>query len=190
MEEIMSEDHLIRYCAPTLAGIKTGSMFTCPLSCEATLRQTIRDLNRRLVPRGVRLVPLRFSEKKALLYIYRPLGLKKDLSCAAAQNLLKNRGYCAGSCENCILQLIRRLRQQEDFPHEIGLFLGYPPEDVAGFLENRANGCKCVGYWKVYGDVHAARKRFAQYKKCHQVYQKCWETGSALERLTVSSPIS
>ncbi len=24
-----------------------------------------------------------------------------------------------------------------DFPHEIGLLLGYPPEDVIGFIENR-----------------------------------------------------
>ena len=182
----MSEDHLVRYCAPTLAGIKTGSMFGCAYTSESELRQTIRDLNHRLVPRGLRLLPLRFSGKKALMYIYRPAGLRQDLSDETAERLLKENGYCTGSCENCILQLIRRLRQQEDFPHEIGLFLGYPPEDVAGFIENNASGCKYVGCWKVYGDEEAAQKRFAQYKKCHQVYQKCWENGSALERLAVA----
>ena len=26
----MSDEHIIRYCAPTLASMKTGSLFTCP----------------------------------------------------------------------------------------------------------------------------------------------------------------
>lgn len=182
----MSEDHLVRYCAPTLAGIKTGSMFGCSYTSEEELRKTVRDLNRRLVPKGLRLLPLRFSEKKALMYVYRPSGLRQDLSHETAVRLLEDRGYRTDSCENCIVQLIQKLRMQEEFPHEIGLFLGYPPEDVAGFMENKACGCKCVGCWKVYGDEDAARKRFAQYKKCNRIYQKCWENGSALERLAVA----
>lgn len=182
----MSEDHLVRYCSPTLAGIKTGSIFSCSYASEAALRQTIRDLNRRLGPRGLRLLPLRISEKKALIYVYRPASLRRDLSNEAAHRLLSENGYSAGSCENCILQLIRRMRQQESFPHEIGLFLGYPPEDVEGFMRNNACGCKCVGCWKVYGNEEAARRRFDQIKKCNQIYQKCWEKGSALERLAVS----
>ena len=54
---------------------------------------------------------------------------------------------------------MQRLGQAAEFPHEIGLFLGYPPEDVQGFLENRL--CKCVGCWKVYGDEQAAQNGFA-----------------------------
>ena len=37
----------------------------------------------------------------------------------------------------CIVKLIGRLQENEGFPHEIGLFLGYPPEDVLGFIENK-----------------------------------------------------
>ena len=32
-----------------------------------------------------------------------------------------------------------------EFPHEVGLFLGYPPEDVKGFIDHRANNFKCAG---------------------------------------------
>lgn len=181
----MSEDHLIRYCAPTLAGIKSGSLFGCSYSSEDTLRHQVRQLNKRLVPKGLRLLPLQFSGKKALMYVYRPTGLQQDLEAENACRLLQARGYCVDSCERCIVQLVRRLAGSADFPHEIGLFLGYPPEDVAGFMENQACGCKCSGCWKVYGDEEAARKRFDQYHKCSRIYQQCWENGRSLEQLTV-----
>ena len=86
----------------------------------------------------------------------------------------------------CICQLARKIRSEAEFPHEIGLFLGYPPEDVCGFMENRACNCKCIGCWKVYGDEAAAKKKFAQYKKCTRIYQDQWAKGTDIERLTVA----
>ena len=32
-----------------------------------------------------------------------------------------------------------------EFPREVGLFLSYPPEDVKGFIDHRANDFKCAG---------------------------------------------
>lgn len=182
----MSEDYLIRFCAPTLAGIKTGSLFCCPFTSPEDLRKSVRRLNKRLVPKGLRLIPLRFFGGKALMYIYRPSGLRNDLSCEAASKLLQSKGYCCSNCENCLAQLCRRLQTHSAFPHEIGLFLGYPPEDVAGFMEHEACNCKCSGCWKVYGDEAAARKRFDLYHKCSQIYLQCWQNGSTLDRLTVA----
>ena len=84
------------------------------------------------------------------------------------------------------MHLIRRLCEYEEFPHEIGLFLGYPPEDVYGFIENKADGFKCVGCWKVYGDARAAQKTFARYKKCSDIYAVQYANGRSIERLTVA----
>lgn len=182
----MSEEHLIRHCAPTLAGLKTGSLFACPAPSPAELQQSIRNLNHRLLSRGLRVIPLRQSHGSALIYVYRPKRLRSDLSREEATRILRQQGYDTSSCVGCIAQLMRRLRCQEAFPHEIGLFLGYPPEDVSGFMENRACGCKCVGCWKVYGDEQAAKKKFAQYKKCTRVYRAQWEKGKDIERLTVA----
>ena len=44
----MSEEYLIRNCAPTLAGIKTGSLFTCPYSSKAEVISSLRGLNQKL----------------------------------------------------------------------------------------------------------------------------------------------
>ena len=76
------------------------------------------------------------------------------------------------------------MKEQSAFPHEIGLFLGYPPEDVQGFLDHRP--CKCSGCWKVYGDENKAKKTFDLYKKCERVYCQQLARGIDIERLTVA----
>ena len=81
---------------------------------------------------------------------------------------------------------MKRICECDEFPHEIGLFLGYPPEDVRGFIEEGAAKCKCTGCWKVYGDVERAQKLFAAYKKCTAVYQKQHAQGKSIEQLTVA----
>ena len=71
----MSDQYLVRHCAPTLAGLKTGSLFTCPYGSREELFRSIRRMNQRLLPKGLRVLPLRCSEHKALIYIYRPRSL-------------------------------------------------------------------------------------------------------------------
>ena len=53
----MSEETVVRQCAPTLAGIKTGSLFPCPYDSREELLQDVRSLNKRLVPKGLCLLP-------------------------------------------------------------------------------------------------------------------------------------
>ena len=85
-----------------------------------------------------------------------------------------------------LAHLKERLAGQEGFPHEIGLFLSYPPEDVKGFIENKASNSKCVGTWKVYGNVDRAKALFAQFQRCTDIYCKLWQAGSSLEELAVA----
>ena len=182
----MSEELVIRQAAPTLAGIKTGSLFPCPCGEKRALLEEIRAFNRRYQARGLCLLPLRFTEGKALLYLYRPAALCRDLCSRTAEQLLTDAGYPCGSCERCVAKLIRRMRQTEGFPHEVGLFLSYPPEDVKGFIENGAQNAKCTGVWKVYGDERQARQTFAAYKRCTENYCERWHSGERLDRLAVA----
>ena len=182
----MSEDIVIRQCAPTLAGIKTGSLFPCPFSDKDTMTRDIRDFNRQLSPKGLRLLPLRYTDGRALLYLYRPERLKDDLSEALAHQLLSEAGYSCESCDKCVVSLIRRLHDRGEFPHEIGLFLSYPPEDVKGFIDNKARSFKLAGLWKVYGSVDLAQSLFKKYKKCTEVYCRRRQAGSTIDELAVA----
>ena len=145
----MCEELLVEQCAPTMAGLKTGSLFTCPKEDRAELLAGIRALNARLVPKGLRILPVKTVGDRELIYLYRPA----------------------------------RLRRESDFPHEVGLFLGYPPRDVEGFIREKARRAKCTGAWKVYGDEEVARKTFALYKRCTRACRDDYLRHRSLERL-------
>ena len=69
----MSEELVIRHCSPTLAGLKTGSLFSCPCRGWEQLTPAIRSLNHKLVPRGLRVLPLRLRGGPAHLRALRAL---------------------------------------------------------------------------------------------------------------------
>ena len=87
----MSEVLLIRHCSPTLAGLKTGSLFPASFGSEKEMQRDLQDFNRRFRDKGVRIVPLRYSGGKALLYLYRPGRLERDLRHETARALLFSR---------------------------------------------------------------------------------------------------
>jgi len=182
----MSVDYVIQHAAPTLAGIKTGNLFPCFFSSPQAMVRDLRAINQVLVPRGLRLLPLRRDNTRVLLYLFRPAALSRDLSRGEARRLLRQAGYQDLAQHACLRELKRRLQAGGTFPHEIGLFLGYPPEDVAGFMTHQGKHCKCVGCWKVYGDEQTARNIFEKYEMCSKIYSRQWQQGKSIEQLTVA----
>lgn len=182
----MPEELVVRHCSPTLAGIKTGNLFTCGFESEGKMIEVLRRWNTALVPKGVRLMLLRILNQRALIYVYRPEKLKKDLEDGRACSLLQQRGYPWDNPNRCVAQVACKLRSTSEFPHEIGLFLGYPPEDVEGFIHQGSRCCKCVGCWKVYGDADKAKRIFEKYKRCTAIYEEQWRKGKSVEQLTVA----
>ena len=84
-------------------------------------------------------------------------------------------------------RLKSRIGENNEFPHEIGIFLDYPLGDVIGFILNEGRNFKCVGCWKVYCDECACQKTFAKYKKCRDVYVRLWQQGRSVLQLTVAA---
>ena len=74
----MSEEMLVCHCSPTLAGLKTGSLFSCPYSSQKMIIKEIREFNQKLTQKGIRIIPVRISDKRMLVYVYRPEKLKED----------------------------------------------------------------------------------------------------------------
>ena len=182
----MSDNYLVCHCSPTLAGLKTGNIFTYRFFSIPELKDSIIRLNRRLSSKGIRVIPLRIDNESALIYVFRPKKLGADLNSAKAGELLEHFGYSPDLPGKCIVKLIDRLKESSEFPHEIGLFLGYPPEDVKGFIEHKHEGLKMSGCWKVYSDKDYAEKTFKRFKKCKSVYCAQHAKGRSLECLTVN----
>ena len=57
----MLEADLIAHAAPTLAGLKTGSLISCACARYETLRREICSVNRQISGKGLRLIPLRLK---------------------------------------------------------------------------------------------------------------------------------
>ena len=179
----MSEDLVIRHCAPTLAGIKTGNLFSCACPCKAALTKELCRLNRKLVPKGIRILPLKVRKGRALIYVYRPNALECDLADHRSRGLLLRYGYTPGDSNRCVIHLIRRLRSDGEFPHEIGLFLGYPVEDVVGFMENRGKNYLYSCYWKVYSDVERAKAWCSQWERVRDGLVKVVDSGVSISEM-------
>jgi len=182
----MIEKNLVEFCAPTLAGIKTGNLFTIK-NIYNNFENEVRRLNHILTKKGLRLIPVKKTDKNILLYLYRPEQLKRDLSNPDATKILEEKGYPCSNPDCCLVNLIMHLKKDKDFPHEIGLFLGYPPADVKGFIKSPCEGVKCCGCWKVYGNVCEVKKIFASYKKCTKLYCNAINNGKKFEDLIVNT---
>ena len=65
----------------------------------------------------------------------------------------------------------------------MGLFLGYPPEDVEGFCRHGGRNDKLSGPWKVYGRVEEARARFRAFHRCRDALYRHVEEGRTLAQL-------
>lgn len=180
----MLERALIAYASPTLAHLKTGSLFA--VSGENTaLAEEMARINGMLRPRGLRLVALHSEPSRTLLYLYREQALRETLLCPKAQTLLAACGYQTFTPEEALSTLRDRLTASDDFPHEIGVFLGYPPEDVIGFIRNGGRNCLCAGCWKAYANESEARRTFARLNKCRAVYARRFAEGYSIAKLTV-----
>lgn len=184
----MSDAFLVEHCAPTFAGLKTGNLFRISYADIEVFREELRELNGILKRKGLRAVPVRMTAEFALVYLYRPDFLKRDLGSEEATRLLKSLGYEPQSVNRSVAFLARMMREKEVFPHEVGLFLGYPPEDVLGFMKSSREGVKCVGCWKVYGDETKARAAFWRFQRCREVFEENVQRGRKLEALIVRCP--
>lgn len=180
----MLERALIAYASPTLARLKAGSLFAVRLRFAA-LAEDMARVDGMLRPRGLRLIALRSEPGRTLLYLYREQALRETLLCPEVQTLLAACGYRSFTPEAALSTLRDRLVASEGFPHEIGVFLGYPVADVIGFIRNGGRDCLCAGCWKAYANESEARRIFARLNKCRAVYARRFAEGCPLSRLAV-----
>ena len=183
------EDVLVRQCAPTLAGMKPGSIFCVkPPSAEA-MRWKVQQWDRQLKPLGlsVQILLERPGSGSMIVYVYRRKHLERTLLNEDCQKFLERMGYVKVGLDTLLAQLAYRLETQSEFPHEIGVFLGYPLRDVIGFIENHGRNFTCCGFWKSYSDPTEIQMCFECYRRCINTYVKLFEQGVPLEKLAVSA---
>lgn len=182
------EQAVVEHCAPTLAGIKTGNLFRYLCDTSEKNSTDILFYSTSLAIKGVRILILKNCPNSSLVYVYRPAKLERDFQNKEVTLLLSEAGYkdCS-SIADYLNILSEKILCRKNFPHEIGLFLGYPIGDVKGFIENQGENFRCCGCWKVYGNKGEAEKQFTKYKKCKSIYMQMHNNGKSVLQLTVAA---
>ncbi len=156
------------HTAPTLLGIKCASLVSLS-RLEFDLGVHLRIFNRRASEKGLKIRVMHACDTRCVLLVYNEKKLYERLHETQTEVMLRNEGYDPnGDIETMLDQLSGRM-ENCTFPHEIGLFLDYPIEDVKGFIENNGGNYKLCGCWKVYGSEECARRKFENYEKCRKL---------------------
>lgn len=170
---------MIRHAAPTLARLKTGSLINIPLR-EIEPRSWAKIEKNLSAPLAMTI--LRKRNDKVLVYLYNTCALSLLLKNPHAAALLKQYHYPLSSCHQALKHLSLRLTQ-DDFPHEIGLFLGYPIEDVLGFITHQGRHYLSKGYWKVYAHPDEKRALFKRFDRSKKYYLTLLNSGCRLSEI-------
>lgn len=169
-------------CAPFLKGLKVS----CVISMDEELYGTLAEIFRGM---DISWHMLSRSEGKCLVLFYRPGQMKLYLSGMEVHALLREFGYGGMELEAMLLRLSRRVQDFAErgmgFPHEIGAFLGYPIEDVRGFIENKGRKYLMIGYWKVYSDLAWARMTFKEYDRAKTCAVNEFLTGKSIREIAL-----
>lgn len=182
------EEKIVRCCSPALTGIKTANLVTIKISDCGECLAFLNSLNTLLSKKGVCFLPLRCCKDYVLVFAYNRLLLSRQLQNASVKKFLMKQGYSVFcDIEKILCDLVLRFSVAKDFPHEIGIFLGYPLDDVKGFIANKGKNYKISGQWKVYGDEKKARCLFAKYAECSKRCTEQFLNGSSIEQICKSA---
>lgn len=171
------------HCAPVLKNVKASNSM-------AVKKGTWGKVWRRLKGSPVRCIPLYADGEKELLLFYRQDRLEEHLKKRENREFLNRFGYLDVSVASVIRRLKMRYEEYavhgKEFPHELGIVLEYPVEDVEGFIRHRGRNCLMEKYWKVYHNLDQARATFARYDQAREQAMEEIIAGYPLYQVAVS----
>lgn len=145
---------LARGTAPTLKCIKPSSLICLPKGLKID--------NIRLKVRGLEMMLLCKGAQMEVVLIFNRKMLQEILDNQKVRDFLAIYNYPTQNDLDLRLEHLKKRLQgyfdaKNEFAHEVGLFLGYPFEDVLDFIK-KDKRCYFSGYWKVFNNPQEALK--------------------------------
>ena len=112
---------------------------------------------------GLDYVELKVEAASSLVLFYNPSVLAATLGEGRSRRWLSRLGYPAAGALRGLLGELRRRCEGKGMPHEVGVFIGYPLKDVAGFMRRIPATPVHHGSWRVYGGARESLERMRLY---------------------------
>ena len=155
-----AELQLALQCAPLIAGLKVSNLLILD-------RSGMESVKRILSGSCISFFLLAMAEHKVTLLLYQEKKLSDYLAEERNREFLQRYGYGETDLQSILrafwVRYQAHLQKKEDFPHEMGILLGYPVEDVEGFILHKGKNYLCAGYWKVYVNPVLKQQLFKKY---------------------------
>ena len=170
-----------RQCAPVIFRLKPSNLLIID-------RKYAKELKALMESTGLCVRCFDNSSDRLIWFLYREEDLQACLSDPENLHFMETYGYHA---DMSMVQMLARLRRRflcyrrdgGEFPHEMGIFLGYPLGDVKGYIANKGQNCLFSGYWVVYENEQEARETFRLYRKAQKIALAMVEHGVGFERI-------
>lgn len=180
------ESQLVLQCAPVLTNRKISNLLIIKNGCLCQLGEL---LSRSIISYYV----LYVQAEKSIVLLYNREKLESYISDVEIHCFFMDCGYQ----EFELTAMFRKLREryqnykkyrgiqgkQKEYPHEIGVLLGYPLEDVKGFIENHGKNSLYTGYWKVYHHVSQKKALFVQYEEAKATLMELVKRGAGMTEI-------
>ncbi len=155
------ELQLVLQCAPVIAGIKISNLLMIRTENVFLALDILKNSH-------FCYFLLRKDIDKTAILLYHPEKLKEYLQQERVTALLRQMGYVDCTIGQVLsvfrVRYLNYMEHMEKFPHEMGVLLGYPVEDVIGFLKNEGRNFLYTGYWKVYENLAEKISLFRSYE--------------------------
>lgn len=176
------ETMLACHCAPVLERCKTANMFHITRTKIENIEELVSFYRPIFYKKKIGIQLFQATRHRFTIFVFSFNDLERILSQSNARKFLSVFGYKDFTISGSFKYLEYRLNHSIDYPHEIGLFLGYPLEDVQGFIENKP--CTLIGTWKVYSsNIKLAKKQFQLYENAKKKFIKNIKQGITITQL-------
>lgn len=188
-ESLKQEDYireLLAYqCMPTLLKLKPASLITVDKRMVPNLEELYSLIQIYLEHYACSFITFQETENRLYLFLYSEHLLWQSMTTGMRQSFLESYGYPVRKEQiaQSLSLLGKRYRNYwvtGEFPHEIGILLGYPLADVEGFIRNNGRNYILCGMWKVYHRVKVAESAFLCF---HQMKSRAIELAETKKEL-------
>ena len=166
---------LLYHGAEMLAGSKASTMISFRNSSSG-LRH-LWDTHKHEIAKYTepQYIELKRNGKGVVVLFYWTSELEKILEDTSVREFLSRFGYTDFSINGALNMLKERF--DASCPHEVGVFLGYPLDDVIHFTDCPKDTCIFTGYWKVFCNEEKARQTFKLYDQIKSECAKMLHSG-------------